>query len=366
MIGTYGSSLHRPHTEEELLKARQALTLLKAHRARGETAARMLGACIVGNGELKKANSTAYGHSGSRQANSNYRRVFSQLHEEGREEHKHSFTPTAVPEKDRLSQVNRKYNITSIGEHKPMSNLANLGKHSLGAVNDSSNNEFTPKTFATRAVKRPNIPTQPFSYKAKETTNPSYDKYDNDVDGEDDEDGKPIKQIINEELDMEASTGDATPIAKCQHCSRSFNLKSLQKHEKVCQDRPNKKKRKVFDSKKARIVDEEQKKLEANTAETKPAKKIPKWKLQSAQFRNAIKPTKKGEEPVQVPAELDERALYVQCDTCGRSFNEEAAKRHIPFCANKARLDAIKTGGKNKPQPAKALPLVQNKYGRRK
>jgi endogenous inhibitor of DNA gyrase (YacG/DUF329 family) len=28
---------------------------------------------------------------------------------------------------------------------------------------------------------------------------------------------------------------------------------------------------------------------------------------------------------------------YVKCGTCGRSFNEKAAERHIPFCAQKAK-----------------------------
>ena len=33
---------------------------------------------------------------------------------------------------------------------------------------------------------------------------------------------------------------------------------------------------------------------------------------------------------------------YVQCNYCGRKFNETAAKRHIPFCANKAKENSMK------------------------
>lgn len=29
----------------------------------------------------------------------------------------------------------------------------------------------------------------------------------------------------------------------------------------------------------------------------------------------------------------------VQCPTCGRKFNENAAKSHLPFCANKAKMN---------------------------
>ena len=42
-------------------------------------------------------------------------------------------------------------------------------------------------------------------------------------------------------------------------------------------------------------------------------------------------------------------ADYVQCDYCGRRFNESAAQRHIPWC--KEKQDRIP---KNKPQQATA------------
>ena len=36
----------------------------------------------------------------------------------------------------------------------------------------------------------------------------------------------------------------------------------------------------------------------------------------------------------QYEAEMDTR---IQCPTCGRKLNEEAANRHMPICANKAK-----------------------------
>ena len=32
----------------------------------------------------------------------------------------------------------------------------------------------------------------------------------------------------------------------------------------------------------------------------------------------------------------------VKCHVCGRKFNEEAGKRHIKFCEEKAKKDAFK------------------------
>lgn len=41
---------------------------------------------------------------------------------------------------------------------------------------------------------------------------------------------------------------------------------------------------------------------------------------------------------------------FIKCPTCGRSFNDTAAKRCLPFCANKAREEALRYGGKVKAQ----------------
>ncbi len=50
-----------------------------------------------------------------------------------------------------------------------------------------------------------------------------------------------------------------------------------------------------------------------------------------------------GYEP---PQEYDDR---IQCDYCGRKFNEQAGKRHIPHCAEKAKKNVIRGG----PAPAR-------------
>ena len=49
---------------------------------------------------------------------------------------------------------------------------------------------------------------------------------------------------------------------------------------------------------------------------------------------NMSKPFDRSGPNQQYEAEMDSR---IPCKHCGRKFNEEAAKRHIPLCANKAR-----------------------------
>jgi hypothetical protein len=66
--------------------------------------------------------------------------------------------------------------------------------------------------------------------------------------------------------------------------------------------------------------------------------KIPKWKLQSAQLRAGLKAISNEPPSKEEQAMLDmEKDMLVQCNHCGRKFNETAANRHIPVCGNKAK-----------------------------
>ena len=73
----------------------------------------------------------------------------------------------------------------------------------------------------------------------------------------------------------------------------------------------------------------------------KKGKKMPKWKEQSSQFRAAMKAIKQGK-----PAPAMEDSSRIQCEHCGRKFNEQAAERHIAFCAKKAKEAKMKIGPK--------------------
>ena len=84
--------------------------------------------------------------------------------------------------------------------------------------------------------------------------------------------------------------------------------------------------------------------------------KVGKWKQQSSALREAMKQSrlvtkyqKEGrlhELPAMAPAAVD--PSFVPCPHCGRSFNQKAAARHIPKCANtKAKPKRLVRGSGN-------------------
>lgn len=90
-------------------------------------------------------------------------------------------------------------------------------------------------------------------------------------------------------------------------------------------------------------------------AEEQPAnaKKMPKWKLQSLQFRQAMMSAgggasgEAGGRPAQDMSALDEVADdRIQCKWCNRKFNKEAGERHFPHCEAQYKKNLMKQGGK--------------------
>lgn len=141
------------------------------------------------------------------------------------------------------------------------------------------------------------------------------------------------------------------PLSQCMYCKRTFNEVSLAKHQRVCLERPGKRKRKVFDSSKMRIVDNEQRALQVMSRKTVPKKNppgaIPKWKAMSMEFRSGLRAARLAEKGITPPPQKSfpsagVRTFQKQCPTCKRSFREEAAEKHIPFCANKAKEAAMR------------------------
>ncbi|KAM3129671.1 Zinc finger C2HC domain-containing protein 1A [Paramecium bursaria] len=157
---------------------------------------------------------------------------------------------------------------------------------------------------------------------------------------------------------------DIGELEECpEGCGRKFNVNSLQKHIKVCK-KVFQQKRKAFDMKEQRIIDDQhakllqekelQEKLELKKQQqikNKPqvdnrplnAAKKPKWKAQSEAFRAILKQNK-GEEMTQEQKFAIQEAEdigRIQCDHCGRKFNDSVAKKHIPLCAEKAKIKAV-------------------------
>lgn len=156
-------------------------------------------------------------------------------------------------------------------------------------------------------------------------------------------------------------------MAACQFCQRNFNEDRLQKHEAVC-GKVAVKKRKIFDASKHRVKGTEAEKYVAKkvkglavapkpspviaavkTAPSDGSKKS-NWRQKHEEFINAIREAKKvqaylakgGKLSDLPPPPPSENPDYIQCPHCNRRFNEAAAERHIPKCANMKH---------NKPKP---------------
>ena len=86
----------------------------------------------------------------------------------------------------------------------------------------------------------------------------------------------------------------------------------------------------------------------ASSAQKDP-NKIPKWKLQSMQFRQAVGPVKPSggggasnfNPSFEASEPADDRVL---CEFCGRKFAEKTAERHIPHCESKYKAQLMKNG----------------------
>ena len=74
------------------------------------------------------------------------------------------------------------------------------------------------------------------------------------------------------------------------------------------------------------------------------------WKMQSERFRANMRAARMAgadeagyQEAMKIASDYEQKQL-VPCPHCERTFNEEAAKRHIPICGNKARMNQLKNG----------------------
>ena len=105
-------------------------------------------------------------------------------------------------------------------------------------------------------------------------------------------------------MDMGMNPEEGEPTSPCPHCGRSFVATALAKHTKICQ-KVFQKKRKAFNTQKQRMIDGEHASLmkqgqmmEKKNAKLNPKNKggIPKWKLQSMEFRQICR----GGEPPKI------------------------------------------------------------------
>mmetsp|Transcript_14163 Transcript_14163/g.25331 ORF Transcript_14163/g.25331 Transcript_14163/m.25331 type:complete len:841 (-) Transcript_14163:248-2770(-) len=151
----------------------------------------------------------------------------------------------------------------------------------------------------------------------------------------------------------------------CSLCGRKFNADRIEKHMNACAKAQQK--RKKFDTTKKRlegvatnpddkriVLDALQSKNKAKSVAKAKADKAAKWKRDSMALREAMKYNKEISKAQ--AAGIDISTLppptssvhddLVPCSNCGRTFSEQAAKRHIPLCKNqKAKPNRLLRGG---------------------
>ncbi|XP_077997661.1 uncharacterized protein LOC144450805 isoform X2 [Glandiceps talaboti] len=149
-------------------------------------------------------------------------------------------------------------------------------------------------------------------------------------------------------MEYEAFSGQGSQdLPSCQVCGRSFNPESLVKHERICRKTQiNARKRKVFDSGKQRAKGTEiavSKTVRPGQQPKPQPVKQTNWRQKHQDFVNAIRSARqvshamKTGGPLPPPPPPSINPDFVQCPTCNRRFNQKAAARHIPFCADRAK-----------------------------
>ncbi|KAF8768337.1 zinc finger C2HC domain-containing protein 1A-like [Argiope bruennichi] len=127
---------------------------------------------------------------------------------------------------------------------------------------------------------------------------------------------------------------DETILKSCQTCGRTFNPKSLERHEKICEKSKKSNHRTVFNSflQRAReiraipvVADEKDK--EEGRQKGKRKEGHENLKCLTRGGRNSKEILNNG-----LSAEKKIRPGYEQCPWCERYFNQKAADRHISWC----------------------------------
>ncbi|KAM3958083.1 LOW QUALITY PROTEIN: uncharacterized protein ACR2FA_007876 [Aphomia sociella] len=154
-----------------------------------------------------------------------------------------------------------------------------------------------------------------------------------------------------------AGASSAGSGAECTVCGRRFAPDRLAKHQEICK-KAHTKKRKPFDVLKHRLAGTEAepfinklRKSQVNPPTTKVNKtQNSNWRQKHEEFIQAIRAAKQVQAHLNAGGKLSapppppsENPDYVQCPHCSRRFNQAAAERHIPKCANYQF---------NKPKPA--------------
>ncbi|CAK1583343.1 unnamed protein product [Parnassius mnemosyne] len=156
------------------------------------------------------------------------------------------------------------------------------------------------------------------------------------------------KTRSNVSMAAASASTNGTDGAPCAVCGRRFAPDRLAKHQEICK-KSHSKKRKPFDVLKHRLAGTEAEpfigKLRKSTTQSsnKGSKQLNStWRQKHEEFIQAIRAAKQVQAHLKAGGKLSdlpppppsENPDYVQCPHCNRRFNQAAAERHIPKCAN--------------------------------
>ncbi|XP_076442824.1 uncharacterized protein LOC143281500 [Babylonia areolata] len=139
---------------------------------------------------------------------------------------------------------------------------------------------------------------------------------------------------------VEGEQGGKVRLVPCKVCGRKFADDRVQKHQVAC--KKVQKKRKVMDPTKMRTEGTDMAKYVSKGAhKQEPPKKKADWRRQHEEFIANIRYAKQLQQMEQQglsssdlppPPPASHNPDLVPCPHCGRTFNEQAAERHIPRC----------------------------------
>ncbi|XP_046659050.1 zinc finger C2HC domain-containing protein 1C-like isoform X1 [Homalodisca vitripennis] len=149
----------------------------------------------------------------------------------------------------------------------------------------------------------------------------------------------------------EPPAGARSDLVACKTCDRSFAPDRIQAHTEICA-KTSRKKRKPFDPSKQRIKGTELEQYSVRKRPSQPPPSLAKsnWRKKHEEFISNIRAAKQAQAHVAKGGKLSDlpppppmdTSDLIPCPHCKRKFNEAAAERHIPKCANMLH---------NKPKP---------------
>ncbi|GBM54056.1 Zinc finger C2HC domain-containing protein 1A [Araneus ventricosus] len=127
---------------------------------------------------------------------------------------------------------------------------------------------------------------------------------------------------------------DKNILKSCQICGRTFNPKSLERHERICEKSKKCNRRTVFNSFLQRAREIRAIPVTVDEKDKEKSKLKGKWTEEHENLRCVVRGGKNSKEILNngLSAQKRVRPGYEQCPWCERHFNQKAAERHMSWC----------------------------------